>query len=86
MPPIGSSTSKYYTLFTAFISFNREIISPYSCCIKKGLVYITIIFLSSCQPFSYSKCTKANTYLLYNVRLIPFNKYRFLHYTYHYAY
>ena len=36
MPPIRSSAFKRRTLLTAFISFNREIISPYSCYIKRG--------------------------------------------------
>ena len=86
MPPIRFSAFKYYTLFTTFISFNGEIISPYSCYTKKGLVYIIIISPSSRQPFFYFKCTKANTCLLYNMRLVFFNKYRFLHYIYYYIY
>ena len=51
MTPIRFFISKRRTLLTACISFNGEIISPYSYYIKKGLVYITIIFLFSCQPF-----------------------------------
>ena len=47
MPPIRSFMSKYRTLLTTSISFNREIISPYSCYIKKGLVCVIIIFLFS---------------------------------------
>ena len=35
--------SKRYALLTIFISLNKEIISPYSYYIKKGLVYIIII-------------------------------------------
>ena len=86
MPFIRSSTFKRCTLFTTFISFNREIISPYSRYAKKGLVYIIIIFLFSRQPSSYFKCTKVNTYSLCDVRLVSFNKYRFLLYAHHCAY
>ena len=77
MPFIKFLAFKRYILLAIFISFNREIISPYTRYIKKGLVYIIIISPISCQPSSYSKCIKANTYLLYNMRLVPFNKYRF---------
>ena len=83
MPFIKSSTFKRYTLLAISISFNREIISLYSRYTKRGLVYIIIIFLFSRQPSSYSKYTKANTYLLYNMRLVPFNKYIFLYYYMH---
>ena len=81
MPPIRLSASKCCALLITSISFNREIISPYSYYMKKGLVYIIIISFFSCQPFSYSKYTKANTYSLCDVRSVPFNKYKFLHYT-----
>ena len=43
MPPIKFTTLERYTLLTIFISLNKEIISPYSCYTKKGLVYIAII-------------------------------------------
>ena len=86
MPPIRSFTFKCRTLLITSISFNGEIISPYSCYTKKGLVYIIIISPFSCQPFLYSKCTKANTRLLCDVRSVLFNKYKFLYYTYYYAY
>ena len=78
MPSIRSSTSKRRVLLIISISFNAKIISPYSCYIKKGLVYIIIISPFSCQSSFYFKCTKANTYLLCDMRLVPFNKYRFL--------
>ena len=86
MPFIRSSTFKRYILLATSISFNREIISPYFYYIKKGLIYIIIISPFSCQPFFYFKCTKANTYLLCDVRLVPFNKYKCLYYTRRYAY
>jgi hypothetical protein len=61
MPPIRFTTFEYYILLTILISLNREIISPYSCYIKKGLVYITLIFPFRYQSFSYLECTKVNT-------------------------
>ena len=52
----------------------------YSYYILKGLVYIVIADPSSHQPSSYSKCTKLNTCLLYNIRLVSLNKCIFLTY------
>jgi hypothetical protein len=49
---------KRHVLFTISISLNREIISPYSRYMKKGLVYIILIVLFSCQPSFCLKCTK----------------------------
>jgi hypothetical protein len=43
MPFIRSTVFGCHILLTALISLNREIISPYSCYIKKGLVYIALI-------------------------------------------
>ena len=77
MPLIRSLASVYYILLAISISLNGEIMSPYSHYAKKGLIYITIIAFSSRQPFSYSKCTKANIYSLYDVRLVFTNKYIF---------
>ena len=78
MPLIRSSASIYYTLLAISISLNSKIISPYSYYAKRGLVYITIINPSSCQPSSYLKYTKANTCFLCNVRSVSLNKYIFL--------
>ena len=75
MPFIRSLASMRCVLLAAFISLNSEIMSPYSYYTKKGLVYITIITPFSHQPSSYSKCTKANTCSLYNMRLVSTNKY-----------
>ena len=61
MPTVKLTAFKYYTLFASSIALNGEIISPYSCCIKKGLVCIVIVELSSYQSFSYSEYTKLNT-------------------------
>ena len=77
MPFIRSLASIYYTLLAISISLNSEIMSPCSHCTKKGLVYITIIALFSCQPSFYFKCTKANTYSLCDIRLVSTNKYTF---------
>ena len=52
MPFIRFFTSKRCTLFTASISFNGEIISPYSRYIKKGLVCVIIISPFSSKLFS----------------------------------
>ena len=51
--------------------------SPCSYYIKKGLVCITIINLSSRQPSFYFKYTKLNTRVLYDVHSVPLNKYMF---------
>ena len=77
MPFIRSLASVRYILLATSISLNSEIMSPYSYYAKKGLVYITIITPFSYQPSSYSKCTKANTCSLYNMRLVSTNKYIF---------
>ena len=47
MPAVRLIASKYYALFISSIAFNSEIISPCSCYIKKGLVYIIIADLSN---------------------------------------
>ena len=86
MPPIRFSTPKRRALLTASIFLNKEIISSYSHYIKKGLVYIIIIKPSNCQPCFCTKCTKLNTYALYNMRLVPLNKYRFLYCAYYCVY
>ena len=41
-----------------------------SCYVEKGLVYIAIIILSSCQPSFYVKYTKLNIRSSYNIYLI----------------
>ena len=78
MPSVRSSASAYYTLLATSISLNSKIIDPYSYYAKKGLVYIIIIALFSCQPSFYLKCIKANIYALYNIHLVSINKYIFL--------
>ena len=80
MPSIRSLASMCYVLLAVSISLDGEIMSPCSYYIKKGLVYIAIIAFFSCQPSSYFKYTKANTYFLYNMRSVSLNKYIFLAY------
>ena len=77
MPLIRSLASVYYILLAISIFLNGEIMSPYSYYAKKGLVCITIIAFFGCQPSSYFKCTKANTYSLCNMRSVSTNKYIF---------
>ena len=72
---IRSLASVYCILLAASIFLDGEIMSPYSYYAKKGLVYITIIVLSSCQSSSCSKCIKANICSLCDVRLVSINKY-----------
>ena len=74
IPFIKLSISKHRALLATSISLNKEIISPYSYYIKKGLVYIIITDSFNRQSSSYTKCTKLNTYILYNMRLVSFNK------------
>ena len=78
MPLIRSFMFKRCTLLAISISLNGEIISPYFYYTEKGLVYIIITNPFSRQPSFYTKCTKLNTYALYNMRLVSFNKYIFL--------
>ena len=77
MPPIRSLASVHCVLLAISISLDGEIMSPYSHYTKKGLVCVIIIALSGCQPSSYSKCTKANTCSLCNMRSVSTNKYIF---------
>ena len=74
MPVIRLIVFKYYTLLISSIIFNGEIMSPCSCCVKKGLVYIIIMDPSSHQPSSCFKYIKLNTCILYNIHLVPLNK------------
>ena len=56
----------------------------YSYYIEKGLVYIIIIALFSCQPSLYTKCTKLNIYFSYNIYLV--SDARCIFFIYFYAY
>ena len=74
---VRSLVFKRRTLLAISIFLDGKIISPYSRYAKKGLVYIIITDPSGRQFFSYIKCTKSNTYILYNMRLVSLNKYIF---------
>ena len=78
MPPIRFLASKRYTYAVAVILLLGKIILSYSCYKEKKLVYIIIIALFSCQPFSCFKYTKSNMYLFYNIRSVFNTKYIFI--------
>jgi len=61
------SQLQHYACTIAFILLSGEVIPLCSYCLKEGLVYITIVAPSSCQPSSYSKYTFINIQLSYNV-------------------
>ena len=78
IPSIRSSASKRRSRIVSVILSLGKIISAYSRCAKKGLVYITIASLSSRQPSSYAKYIKANMRSSYNVRSVSNTKYTHL--------
>ena len=75
MPFIRSSAFKRCAYVVSVILLLSEIMPLYSHCTKKKLVCVAIIALSSRQPFFYSKCTKLNICLSYNVKLVSDTKY-----------
>ena len=77
MPPVRSLASVRRVLLAISISLNSKIISPCSYYAKKGLVCVIITAPSSRQPSSYSKCTKANTRSLCDMRSVSTNEYIF---------
>jgi len=82
IPPIRSILSTiYYARTVALVLLLGEVILLCSCCAKKGLVYVVIAALSSCQPSSYSECTKSNIQSSYNVRSVSNTKYIFYLYS-----
>ena len=82
MPFIRSLVSKHRTHVITVILSLSEIMPSYSYYKEKKLVYIIIIALFSCQPFSYSKYTKLNIYLSCNVRSVSNAEYLYLIYLY----
>ena len=86
MPAVKLIVSEHRALFISSITLNSEIMSPCSYYMKKGLVYVVIADPSNYQLFSYFKYTKLNTYILYNMRSVSFNKYIFLIYYYYYLF
>jgi len=76
MPPQWLFPQAHHRAFiVALILLQGIVISPYSHCADKGLVYITIAAPSSHQPFSYSKCTSLNMRSSYNIHLVLVVKY-----------
>ena len=85
MPFIKSLASKhaaYYSKLVAVILLLSKIIPIYSYCVEKGLMYIAIIALLSCQPFFCIKCTKLNIHSSCDIRLVFDAKYIFLAHLY----
>ena len=82
MPFIRSLASKRRAYVVAVILLLSKIILIYSCCVLKGLIYITIIASLSRQSSFYIKCTKLNIRLSYNVKLVFNTKYVCLIYPY----
>ena len=73
IPPLLASIR--CIIFITLILFINKVMPSYSYYIKKGLVYIIIISLSSYQPLSYTKYIKSNMRLFYNVYSISNTKY-----------
>ena len=81
MPFIRSLVSKhltYYFKLVAVILLLGKIMPTYSRYTEKGLVYIIIITLFSCQPSSYIEYIKSNIYLSCDIKLVFNTKYIFL--------
>ena len=78
MPPIRSLAFKYTTRYfklVAVILLLGKIIPTYSYCMEKGLIYIAIIASLGCQSSFYTKYTKLNIRLSYNIKLVSNAKY-----------
>ena len=82
MPSVRSLASERRAYIVAVILLFSKIMPTCSCCVLKGLVYIIIIALLSCQPFFYIKYIKLNMRSSYNIRLISNTKYAFFIYFY----
>ena len=80
MPFVRSSASKRCTKLVSIIISFSKIMPSYSRCIKKRLLYIVIIALSSCQPSFYTKYTWANIRASYNIYLVSNAEYMFFIY------
>ena len=81
MPFIKSLAFKRHTYIIAVILLLSKIMPIYSRYVLKGLVYIIIIALLSCQPSFYTKCTKLNIRLSCNIKLVFNAKYACLIYS-----
>ena len=62
--------SERCTHIIAVILLFSKIMPTYSRYVLKGLVYIAIIAPLGRQPFSYTKCTKLNMRLSYNIKSV----------------
>ena len=82
MPLIRFSASKRRAYVVAVILSLSEIMSTYSYCVLKGLVYIAIVAPLGRQPSSCAKCIKLNICSSCNVRLVSNAKCAFLIYSY----
>ena len=82
MPPVRSLASKRRAYIVAVILLLSEIISTYSHCMLKELVYIIIIAPLGRQPSSYIKCTKLNMRSSCDVKLVFNAKYTFFIHSY----
>ena len=67
MPLVRSLASECCTYIIALILLLGEIMPIYSCCVKKGLVYIIIAALFNYQPSFYTKYIKLNMRFFYNI-------------------
>ena len=77
MPFIRSLASKRRSKLVLLILSLGEIMPLCSYYIEKRLFYIIILAPSSCQPFFYTKCTRANMRSSYNIRLVSNAKYAY---------
>ena len=82
MPFVRSSASKRRLRLVSLILSLGEIIPSYSYYVEKGLVCIITIALLGRQPSSYTKCTKLNICLSYDIRLVFNAKYAYFIYFY----
>ena len=82
MPFVKSLAFKRRAYIVAVILLLSEIMPTYSYYVLKGLVYIVIIAPLGRQPSFYTKCTKLNIHLFYNIRLVSNTKCTFLIYSY----
>ena len=71
---IKSLASKYCTYIVAIIFSLSKIMPIYSRCVLKGLVYIIIITPLGYQPSFYTKYTKLNIHLFYDIKSVSNTK------------
>ena len=78
MPPIRSSASKRRLRLISLILSLGKIIPSCSYYIEKRLSYIAILALFSRQLSSYTKCTKSNIRLSYDIKSVSNAEYIYL--------